>query len=505
MRKISNFVIYAALTVVLMVLSWALIANLFISRPMWGFDYPYFETEDMYVSIFVKLSVMIYFIVIILIYLGIKKYNYKKVNTIICIIGACLCTLTVLLIPIAPYADQVAVTGIAYNILHGNFIDFAKNEYLSLYPFNTGYVMFLIPFTLLTEITHISSGFFVKFANVAFTVFTGVYLAKIFEIYFKNKKQYSTLFLLLFFTSISILTMNNLVYGDIPGLFFFILSIYYFMKESENKTKDYIMSFVFCAIGNIFRNIGFILLIALCIHVLKEVKNRWKNIAFALLGFLVVHFGFSAIQSLLFAKSFPYGSDGLPIFSWIQMGFSGEVGYWTGYGILDIWKSDQYTDAEKVQMYINNIKSLILDKGFVGVIEHLARKMHYLFGEGTFQIVLYGLGEEEVILYNHYGAWFYPTFLTELLKNGSTLKNSLVDYAYSMNMFTMILSIISIIRNIKKKNIMITFFAGLIAFYCLWEIKSRYIYSLLPIYIFLVADTLSWILEFKLFNKKAIV
>jgi methionyl-tRNA synthetase len=49
MKKFSNFVIYAALTVVLMVLSWTFIANIFVSRPMWGFDYPYFEKENLYI------------------------------------------------------------------------------------------------------------------------------------------------------------------------------------------------------------------------------------------------------------------------------------------------------------------------------------------------------------------------------------------------------------------------------------------------------------------------
>ena len=165
-----------------------------------------------------------------------------------------------------------------------------------------------------------------------------------------------------------------------------------------------------------------------------------------MLSFGIIYFGFSAFQSIIFSKPFPYGSDGLPVFSWIQMGFSGEVGYWTGYEILDIWKNENLTNQEKTQMYIKNIKVILENLGFDGFINLLGRKMHYLFGEGTFQIVLYGLGEEGTGLYNGLGAWFYPTFITELLKNGSTLKNNLVDYAYTMNMFIMGLSIVSIIK-----------------------------------------------------------
>ena len=503
MKRFSNFVIYAALTVVLMILSWTFIANIFVSRPMWGFDYPYFEKEDFLVPFSIVLSVMIYFIIVIILYKLLSKFNHNKIKKTICIIGCFLCLLTVFLIPVAPYADQAAMVGIANNILNGNFIDFAKNEYLSLYPFNTGYVMFLIPFAYVANLFSINAGVLVKIANVVFTTLTGYYLAKIFENYFKEKAKYSILLLIIFFTSISILTMNNLVYGDIPGIFFFILSIYFFMKENDNKTRDYILSFVFCAIGNIFRNIGLILLIALILHLLATSKTKYKHLAFSLVGFVFVYFGFSLLQSVLFSKSFPYGSDGMPVFSWIQMGFSGEVGYWVGYEILDIWKSDAYTNQEKVQMYIDNIVSLLKEMKLEGFIELMSRKMHYLFGEGTFQIILYGLGEEETILYNGYGAWYYQTFMTDLLKNGSPLKNNLVDYAYTWNMFAMILSVISILKNIKKKNIMITFFAGLIAFYCLWEIKARYIFTLLPIYIFLITDVLSSVLEIKLFNKKA--
>ena len=505
MKKISSFVIYTALTVVLMVLSWTLYANIFESRPMWGFDYPYFDKENRIVPILSVLFVILYFILISVIYKLIAKKDLVKRNKIISLIGASFCLLTVLLIPVAPYADQAAIVGIANNIISGNFIDFAKYEYLNLYPFNTGYVIFCLPFALINQLTGINAGVFIKLSNIVFTVFTGYYLSKIFEVFFKNKKEYTTLLLLLYFSSISIITMNNLVYGDIPAIFFFVLSIYWFVKESNNKSKDYIISFALCAVGNIFRNIGLILFIALGIHILNTSKLKWKHIGLSIASFFIVYFAFSGLQSLLFNRPFPYGSDGLPVFSWIQIGLTGEVGYWTGYEILDIFKNDNLSSQEKTQMYIDNINVLLENMGFEGFIELLGRKMHYLFGEGTYQIVLYGLGEEETGLYNGIGAWFYPTFITELLKNGSTLKNNLVDYAYTMNMFMMGLSIVSIIKNIKKKNVMITFFAGLIAFYCLWEIKARYIFSLLPIYIFLVSDVLSSLLNIKLFNKKAIV
>ncbi len=505
MKKVSNFIIYAALTVVLVVLSWTIIANIFISRPMWGFDYPYFDKESKNIPILLVVFVILYFLIFMILYKVLERFDKKKTNKIICLVGGAICLVTIFLIPVAPYADQSAVVGIANNILRGDFHDFATNEYLYLYPFNTGYVMFLLPFALIGNIFGISAGPFVKVANVVFTTLTGYYFSKIFEIYFKNKKQYSTLFLLIYFSSISIITMNNLVYGDIPGIFFFTLSIYYFVKENEDKTKDYIMSFIYCSIGNVFRNIGYILLIALAVHLLSTSKEKLKHFSLSFLGFFGVYFFLSATQSILFRQVFPFGSTGLPVFSWIQMGFSGEVGYWTGYGILDIWKDPNLTNQEKTSMYIDNIINLLKEMKFQGFIELLSRKMHYLFGEGTFQIVLYGLGEEETIHYNGYGAWYYETFMTDLLHNGSSLKNFLVDYAYTFNMFALVLSIISIIKNIKNKNILITFFAGLIAFYCLWEIKGRYIYSLLPVYIFLISDVLSSILNCKLFIKKAIV
>lgn len=505
MRRISNFIIYAALTVVLVVLSWTVIANIFISRPMWGFDYPYFDKENKNIPILLVVFVILYFVISVILYKILSRFDHGKTNKIICLVGAIISLISVFIIPVAPYADQAAVIGIANNILNGDFHDFATNEYLYLYPFNTGYVMYMIPFAVLSKWTMINPGVFVKIFNVIFTTLTGYYFSKIFELYFKNKSKYSTLFLIIFFSSISIITMNNLVYGDIPGIFFFTLSIYYFIKENQDKTNDYIMSFIFCAVGNVFRNIGYILLIALIVHLLSTSKTKLKHFSLSMLGFFGVYFVLSATQSMLFKQEFPFGSTGLPVFSWIQMGFTGEVGYWTGYGILDIWKDPNLTNQEKTSMYIDNIINLLKEMRFQGFIELLSRKMHYLFGEGTFQIVLYGLGEEETIHYNGYGAWYYQTFMTDLLSNGSSLKNFLVDYAYTFNMFALVLSIISIIKNIKNKNILITFFAGLIAFYCLWEIKGRYIYSLLPVYIFLISDVLSSILNCKLFIKKAIV
>jgi hypothetical protein len=252
-----------------------------------------------------------------------------------------------------------------------------------------------------------------------------------------------------------------------------------------------------------FRNIGLILLIAFIIHILLTKNFKYKYLGFGVLGFSSTFVIISAVESLLFNQAFPFGQTGMPIYSWIQMGFTGEVGYWTGYGILDVWKSDQYTNAEKIQIYKDNIINLLRNMKFDGFIALMSRKMHYLFGEGTYQIILYGLGEEETILYNGYGAWYYSTFITELLKNGSVLKNGTVDYSYVLNMFVLLFSIISIIKNIKNKNVLITFIAGFIAFYCLWEIKTRYIFMILPILLILTADTLSCFLKFKFLKAKA--
>ena len=129
MRKFSNFVIYCALTVVLMVLSWTIIANLLVSRPMWGFDFPYFDVDNKYVSIWILLTVIIYFVVIIVIFSILKKKNINNLNKKLCIAGGIFALITIVLIPVAPYADQAAVIGIANNILNGNFIDFQKYEY----------------------------------------------------------------------------------------------------------------------------------------------------------------------------------------------------------------------------------------------------------------------------------------------------------------------------------------------------------------------------------------
>jgi len=502
MKKTSKLIIYTASVVVLIVLAWSFLANIIISRPKWGFDYPYFDKENKGVDLLAILFVIIYFSLNIVLFALLRKYEINKKNKIITWVGAGLFLLTIILVPVATYADQGAVADIALSIVKGEFVALNKNEYLYLYPHNMGYVLFCLPFAVISYFTRITVGALAKFANVPLMALTGYLMSKIFVLIFPNKKQYSTLFLLFYISSISIITMNNLVYGDIPGLFFFTLAIYYFLKENDDKTKDYILSFAFVAVGNMFRGIGLILLIALIIHIFCQKNFKYKHLGVGVLSFAVVYFGISLFECILFAQAFPFGTNGMPVYSWIQMGLTGEVGYWTGYGILDIWKDDQLSKDEKIQMYINNIVNILKDLRFDGLINLLSRKMHYLFGEGTYQIVLYGLGEEETIHYNGNGAWFYPTFITKYLANGSLLKNTLVDYAYSWNMVALLLSFISIIKNFKKPNVLLTFFAGIIAFYCVWELKTRYIFVLLPTFILLITDIISSILE-KLFMRKA--
>ncbi len=119
----------------------------------------------------------------------------------------------------------------------------------------------------------------------------------------------------------------------------------------------------------------------------------------------------------------------------------------------------------------------------------LAKKEYWLWTEGTYQVQRYafGAGQED--------AYYYETPITLKVSNPETSKiRKALDYIMKGQYLVLtILSLIGLVIKDKndKKDLLLYFIIGLFCFYLIWEIKSRYIYCLYPVFLILATNGIS--------------
>ena len=147
------------------------------------------------------------------------------------------------------------------------------------------------------------------------------------------------------------------------------------------------------------------------------------------------------------------------------------------FGFQDGSHSKDWT-FEDVQKRINELR-------FGRLIKLLCKKQYWLWTEGTYQAERYafGTGEEE--------QFAYETAITKKIRDteNSKLRKSIDYLMKGQYLVLIILSFIDFMikdknEDIKgKKELLLYIIIGLFCFYTIWEMKSRYIYCLYPIFL----------------------
>ena len=120
----------------------------------------------------------------------------------------------------------------------------------------------------------------------------------------------------------------------------------------------------------------------------------------------------------------------------------------------------------------------------------LAKKEYWLFTEGTYQVQRYAFGEGQE------NTFYYETPVTLKVSNPETSKTrKAIDYiTKGQYLIIIFLAFIDLIikdseKDIKnKKDLLLYFIIGMFSFYLVWEIKSRYIYCLHPVFLILAVS-----------------
>ncbi len=460
MNKLDNIIHKISINFVMILCFVIVVGMMFINSIYLYIDKPDFQMNNIWNYVGIVIGAIGIVILVIINNILKKKFPEKKYITpmllgLYFIIGI----MYVKLIPLKPFSDMGKVYDIAINNFRYDI------EYLQQYPNN-------LPITIIFYlILKLHKGVMaIKILNIICNIAI-IYFT--YKTYTNITKKKNKLVLLLGITSISMLLYENCLYNDIIFTSLVAIIIYIATKE-EHSIKDIVALSLLSFAQYIIRPVGIILIIAICMYFILK-KQNLKIILSIILTFIICNLIYIPIKNYFIPKT-EEPAD-YPIWSFIQMGINEEE-----FGFQNQTHSTEW----KPQDVIDRIKTL----GPKRLATLLAKKEYWLFTEGTYQVERYafGAGQDD--------AFYYETFLSKRVQNPETSKErKAIDYLMKGQYFVLILlSLIDLLikdkeKEIKdKKDLLLYFIIGMFCFYLIWEIKSRYIYCLNPIFIILATS-----------------
>lgn len=466
MNKLDSFVSFIAKYFVMILFSIIVIGMLIVNSVYLYVDTPAFRLNGVGNYLGILGSAIILGLVILLHYIFCKKLpNFKWLNLILIVLYVIAQIAYIKLIPMNPFSDSADI----YKIAFSNFTE--DMEYLQRCNNNLPITIILNLIFRITTYNLIA----LKVFNILCVITTFYFMYKICSL--ENKK---TNIVLLGVFHLSTFLYTNQIYNDTICIAIIAIVLYLHIKLNPSLW-DKILVPVLLWLQYILRPVGIIVIIASIMYYILK-KRIWKMVLAIVSVFIVLSLLYNVVESKMIPPSDvnkPY-----PIWSYIQMGINEpEFGFQDGSHSAN-WTAKDVTDR---------IKEL----GPERLTKLLAKKEYWLWTEGTYQSERYafGIGWKE-----HFD---YDTILTKQVYDyeNSTFRNTL-DYLmkgeYLLIMFFALMDIVIKDDNLEKKNardLFLYIIVGFFCFYLIWEIKSRYIYCLYPIFLILSSSGLDKVIN----------
>ena len=445
-----------------------------VIKAMYNFnDSPYFEFTTIY-DIFA-------FVVVFGLLLGIYKnrewiqnhINYKACLLLFAIASG----IFIWQVPLKPFSDMRAVYEGAINFAKFDWVGMLSDDYWNIFPGNMVLTVFwgilIIPFPKTLVMF--------KVLNAAMLY---LIIALTREIAREYKVKYYNIVYILMLTFSPLFLYINMVYFDIPLIFFCVLGLYVYKKH-----KKLVLSFAIIAIACFLRKSGKIFLIAMIILYLFDNKEMWKTKEWIKrVGILLVSL---AVYSVIYEGSLDIVRDNFitgkfkayPSWNMYYMGINEEE-----FGFQD----NNFSYDRTAQDVINRV----VEYGPVRLTKILTKKTFWLWTQGTYQAQRYAFGPDMI---NALDKFEYETFTTKYLMQDTQITRKAINAFMRAQYYAMFG--LMILTMYKKKNterfrifyyiIIATFLAMLI-----YELKSRYILHLVPLMVIMAGDYFE-ILDYK--------
>lgn len=389
----------------------------------------------------------------------------------------------------------------AIEMNQGNFSSFdqiSSANYMSTFPNQMG---LLTLFRLYVYFTTDPNNLFLL--QVIMVSLTNFLLWQITKLLFENRVIENCLILLshLFLPSIF---LTLWLYGDIPGLLFSLLAIYFYLKfQQRPKWLLGVLLVGSMTFACLIRSNYLILAIAISILLLLSFLQKPNLLKLIVvlslpLTFILSNKGLEDYYESKINAQITYP----PQKAWIVMGLNDKInnpGYWDQYTTeIRVWNNydDNQTKAAVDRDFNDRITALTSNKEYAR--NFFLKKIMVTWHDPTFQSIFAGSLKAR-------GQHIKTPLLQNLYEEGSLYQfynkymNILVAMIYSLTfLFT-----ISLVFNVRDKfNVSVLlpliYFVGGFIFHLFWETKARYVYPYIFMVLPLVAANLYW-LHLKLF------
>ena len=458
-------------------------------------DKPILQNQKLGIFILVIVLLILLSIALYRLCLKLNKYSKKIVIPLTLIFSFSIQIGVIFAFAKLPTADSETVLSLALNMLYKNdYSSFQTGGYLYMFPFNYSTVLYLK--TLLSIFP--DNYLIIKIFNILFSLVTTLMIYLIYkEINYRSKENdYGVLIFAA--TYIPSLFMSNYIYNDSIATAFLITSMYFLIRFIKEKYIKYIIiSSILLSIGNYFRSIGLIVLIAGFIYILLSVKKigvKKVITSFCVLALLfnIPSWTQNAVLQATNVVNESVNKNSAPIYMWLNMGMNEDtIGYWDNMKSYNIYQRQGNYDKEKsTELFKQEIQNKLSNLGIGNLVKMYYNKIIWTWTEGTYQIEAYGIGNAESSdSRQREASYSYTTFATDLFKGDSKYRSGLLWILYVMNFLMYCFVFIRLIGGIKFKRFDEAFpilvILGFVGFYILWEIKSRYIYPVYPLMIVL--------------------
>ncbi|MDH6374512.1 hypothetical protein M2444_006370 [Paenibacillus sp. PastF-3] len=479
------------------------IASSFFIRAKYNYfvygDTPVLEKQQLGLFILGIVVVLALSVILYKICLKLNQYSWKIVVPATLLCSFAIQIAIIFLFPRLPTDDSQTVLSLALDMLYRNdYSSFDTTGYLHMFPFNFSIVVYLKTLLQLFPDNYLV----IKVFNILFTLLTSLMIYMLYKELNDKSKDHDYGILVFAATYIPSLFMSNLIYNDVIATALLTSALYFAVKFIKRKSfKDILFAAILLALGNYFRSIGVIFLIAVVVSLLFSmraigVKKALSALFITALLFNVPGWTQNAVLQGMNVVDEPINENSAPVYMWLNMGINLETfGFWDNRESYAIYQQDaNYDKAESTELFKEEISNKFSEASLSDLVKMYYKKLVWTWTEGTYQMERYGLGNDGSssnggrmgFVMDRYS---YTNAATDLFKADSNYRSGMLWLLYVLNFLMYVSIFVRLIGGIRVKRFeetsLILVVLGFIGFYLLWEIKSRYIYPVYPLLIVL--------------------
>ena len=269
-----------------------------------------------------------------------KKVNLKIVSIISIIIIGILCFAWINFVQAPVKSDQNQVLICAKEFAKNRFGLLEGQGYFYMHPLQLGCVLGM---ELIIRIIHTYSWIAMQRVNILFLMAIVYVIMKITKKVYKSDSTNKILNLLLI-SCLIIPLFSIVVYGNIYGLLFALLAVFFLMKYYENRKIRYILLIPFSlSISIILKSNYEIVMIAIVISLVLDLINKfnWKTIITIPLILVMFSLSYPLVYKFVEYRSGIEVNDGIPMIAYVAMAIQAPV---------ETRNSGWYHDGKNVEM-----------------------------------------------------------------------------------------------------------------------------------------------------------